>query len=153
VEGQLRRAADGVGGLARVLHARQLDDDPGVARAREGRLRDAERVDALAQHLDHAVGRLGVGADGAGVARLQDDLGAAPQVEAEPHRAGERHERGGDEHHRGRERADQPGTAAGSRAAAVVGPAHRVQATQNRPAGRISSRSSGIAVRHLPHTP
>ena len=41
VEAELRGAADDVGRLARVLQARQLDDDPAVAGPGEGRLGDA----------------------------------------------------------------------------------------------------------------
>ena len=83
VHGQLRRTPDRLDRLARVLHVGQLDDDPVVAGAGERRLRDAQRVDPAAEHLDGAVGRLGVGLDAVGRARLQGDLGAAAQVETE----------------------------------------------------------------------
>ena len=75
--------------LARVLHVGQLDDDPVVAGAGQRRLGDAEGVDPAAEHLDRAVGRLGVGLDPIGELRLQRDLGAAAQVEAEPRLLGQ----------------------------------------------------------------
>ena len=78
------------GGLAGVLDAGQLDDDPALAGPGQGRLGDPERVDPAAQHLQRAVGGLGVGLDAGGVPGLQHDLGAAPQVEAEPGGQGER---------------------------------------------------------------
>ena len=81
VEGELRGAAEDFGGLGRVLHAGQFDDDPVVAGAGERGFGDAERVDTAAQHLQRRRWprrRL----RGGGVAGLQDDLGAAAQVEA-----------------------------------------------------------------------
>ena len=80
-------AADDLGGLARVLQARQLDDDAPLAGAGERRLGDAERVDPAAQHLQRAVGGLRVGLDGGRVLGLEDDLGAAAQVETRGGRA------------------------------------------------------------------
>ena len=70
VEGQLGGLPDGLGGGGGVLHAGQLDDDPVLAGARQRRLRDAERVDATAQHLERPVGRLGVGLRRRGVLGL-----------------------------------------------------------------------------------
>ena len=86
----------------------QLDDDPPLAGAGEGRLGHAEGVDPAAQHLQRAVGRLGVGLDGRGVLGLEDDLGAAAQVEPElAGRSGSTRGRG--DHHREREQRQQLG--------------------------------------------
>src|SRR5690606_1269476 len=71
VHGQLGRLAQDVGRLARVLQTRQLDDDPVLAGADDGRFGDAERVDPAAQDLERAVGRRGVGLRGLGRAGLQ----------------------------------------------------------------------------------
>ncbi|GAA2836711.1 hypothetical protein GCM10020220_026960 [Nonomuraea rubra] len=89
VERELRGAADDLGGLARVEHARQLDDDPPLAGADQGGIDDAERVGPLAQHVERAVGGGGVGLDGGGVLRLEDELGAAAQVQAQAGGGGE----------------------------------------------------------------
>ena len=57
--------------------------------AGEGGLGDAEGVDAAAQHLQCAVGGLAVGLHTGAVLGLQDDLGAALEIEAEPWGQGE----------------------------------------------------------------
>ena len=67
MERQLGGPADDLCCLARVLQAGQLDDDAVLAGAREGRLGHAEGVDPSAQHLERAIGGLGVGLDPIGV--------------------------------------------------------------------------------------
>lgn len=92
MDGELRRAAEDVRGLDRVLDAGQFDEDAVIAGAHEGGLGEAERVDAAAQYLHGAVGGFTAGAGGAGGgggAGLQHDLGAAAQVESEADRHGE----------------------------------------------------------------
>jgi hypothetical protein len=89
VERQLRGLSDHLRGLARILDAGKLDDDAVLAGAGEGRLGDAEGVDAPTDDAEGAVGGLGVGLDAFGVTGLEDDLGAALQVETEVGRAGE----------------------------------------------------------------
>src|SRR5699024_776238 len=84
VEGQLCGLADDLGGLRRVLHTGQFDDDPVLTGTRHVRLGHAQAVDALAQHLQDLVGVVGVGDRAVGtVLGLQDDLGAAAQVESQ----------------------------------------------------------------------
>ena len=94
VEAELCGPADHLGRLARVLHAGQLDDDPLLAGAGEGRLGDPERVDAAAQHLEGPVGRRAVRLHPRAVAGLQDDLRAALEIEPEPRGQGQRGQQG-----------------------------------------------------------
>lgn len=110
VHGELRGTAEHVGGLPRVLHAGQLDDDPVVTGADEARFGDAERVDPAAQHLQGAVGGLGVGLQRLGGTGLQHDLGAAPQVQSETDRDGDGDEHGHGDHGKREQRPDAGGT-------------------------------------------
>lgn len=82
-EGQLRGTPDDVRRLPRVLHPGQLDDDPLLSRTGEGGLCHPQRVHPQAKHLERPVRRLGVGPYGRRVLGLEDDLGAAAQVETE----------------------------------------------------------------------
>jgi hypothetical protein len=88
VEGQLGGAPDDLGGLLGIVDAGQLDDHPPVPRALQGRLGHAELVDPSAQHLQGAGQGVAVDPLVGAVGGLQDDLGAAPQVQAEAGRAG-----------------------------------------------------------------
>lgn len=110
VHGELRGAAQHFGGLPRVLHARQFDDDPLVAGTDEGGFGDAERVDPAAQHLQGAVGGLGVGLERLGGTGLQHDLGAAPQIQSETDGDGDGDEHGHGDHGEREQRPDAGGT-------------------------------------------
>ena len=90
MEGQLRGAANGLGRLARVLHPRQLDDDPPVTGSGQRRLGDPEGVDPFAQHLHDPIRGLRVRDHGPGVTGLQHDLRAAPKVQSQADRSGQR---------------------------------------------------------------
>jgi hypothetical protein len=83
VDRELGGAPDDLGRLAGVLKPRQLDDDPPFPGAGQAGFRDAEGINPSAQHLEGAVGRLAVGLHGRRVLGLQDDLGAAAQVETQ----------------------------------------------------------------------
>ncbi len=111
MEAELGGLPDHLGGLAGVLDPRQLDDDAPLAGARQRRLGDAEGVDAAADHLERAVGGLAVGLHPLAVLGLQDDLGAALEVEAEARCAGEGEDAGHAEHGQGGGQADQAGAA------------------------------------------
>ena len=82
MEGELRGAAQDRCGLPRVLHSRQLDDNPALTGLGDGRFGNAERVDPPVQHLQGPFGGLMVRLNGGGVAGFKRDLGAATQVEA-----------------------------------------------------------------------
>ena len=56
MEGQLRGLTDDLGGLARVLDARQFDDDAPFARSRQRGLGDTQGIDASAQDFERPVG-------------------------------------------------------------------------------------------------
>ncbi len=58
VEGQLRRGADAVAGLVRVVDRRQRDVDLIGARALDLRFADAVLVDAVLHHVDRALDRV-----------------------------------------------------------------------------------------------
>ena len=82
----LRGGADALLGLLRLLvvgDARQLDEDPVLALADQGGLGDTEGVHAAAQDLEGLVDVLGVGRRLLGALRLEDELRAAPEVEAQ----------------------------------------------------------------------
>ena len=84
MHGQLGGAADVLGLPApRVLHAGQLDEDPVLALAGQRRLGDTEGVDAAAEHLDGPVDGSALALTSAGVLGLEDELGAAAEVQAE----------------------------------------------------------------------
>jgi hypothetical protein len=78
-------------------------------RASDG-LRDTERVDAPAQHLERAVGRLGVRLGRRAVAGLEREGGAAAQVEPQAGLLREGEVSGGGEDDEREERAPQRGT-------------------------------------------
>ncbi len=83
---QLGGLADPLLGLLRLVvvgDAGQLDEDPVVALADQGRLGDAEGVHAAAQHLDGLVDVAGGGLGRLGVVGLEDELRATAQVEAQ----------------------------------------------------------------------
>ena len=99
---ELRGRADDLGGRLRILDAGELDDDLVVALRADLGLRDAELVDAVPHDLDRALevllGELAVRRRN----RLQRDLEAALQVEAErrllvERRARDREQRDADE--------------------------------------------------------
>ncbi len=113
VEPELGGPADHPGRLPGVLHAGQLDDDPTLAGAGQRGLGDAQGVDAAAEHLERAVGGLAVGLDPGAVLGLQDDLGAALEVEAEPGRQGQCGEQGQPDDDEGRDGAPERGAGAG----------------------------------------
>jgi hypothetical protein len=83
VEAELGGPADDFGGLARVLDVGQFDDDPVLSGPGQGRFGDAERVDALAEHLKGSVGALPVRLRGGRVLGLEHQPGAALKIEAE----------------------------------------------------------------------
>ena len=58
VEGELRRAAQDCRGLPRVIHPRQLDNDPALTGLGDSWFGDTERVDTKAQHLQGPFGAL-----------------------------------------------------------------------------------------------
>ena len=101
-------------GTLRVGDARQADVDLVAAGALQLRLRDAERVDALAHDVERAVQAVGrdLGLLLGGLA-LEDELDAALQVETELGLLGEDHrERRGEEAH-DREQDEDVATAIG----------------------------------------
>ena len=96
VEMELRRLPDLLARVGRVAHVRQPDPDGVGADPRDLRLGDAERVGPLADDLDRAVD---VRPIDRGVLRrrasLEDQLGAALEVEAEGGLLGRDHDPGG----------------------------------------------------------
>ena len=89
MEAQLGGLADHLNGLTRILDIRKLDDDPPVTGAGERRFGHPECIDASAQHFQRPISRLGICLDAFGVLGLQDDLGAALQIQPETGRGGE----------------------------------------------------------------
>lgn len=77
MEGQLGGPAQHLGGFPRVGDVGEFDEDTVLAGTCDGRLRDPQRVDPLAQDLDRAVGALAVRGRGRRVAGLENDPGAA----------------------------------------------------------------------------
>ena len=73
----------GLLGLGVAGDARELDEDPVVALARQGRLGDTEGVDATAEDLEGLVDVLGVGRRLLRSLRLEDELRAPAEVETE----------------------------------------------------------------------
>ena len=89
VEEELRRRADLLRGALGVLDAGEVDLDLVLARARELRLGDAERVDALAHDVERALERLRGDLRVLGGLALIDEPDAALEVEAELRRVRE----------------------------------------------------------------
>ena len=85
-----------------------------LAGAGQGRLGDPERVDPAAEHLEGPVGGRAVGGDPLAVLGLQDDLGAALEVEPEAGGEGQGGEQGEPDHHEGRGGAPQRRAGAGA---------------------------------------
>src|SRR5581483_4478326 len=84
MEGQLRRLPDDGDCLVGVSDPWEFNDDAAVARALERRFRHAELVDAVAEHLERPGDGVAVDALASGVLGLEDDLGPAPEIKAEP---------------------------------------------------------------------
>ena len=107
---QLSGLTDLASRFARVLETRQLDDDALLAGPGKGRLCDAQGIDATTQDAQGAIGGFGIGFDAAGILRLEDDLGAALEVEPELGWAGEGEDEGNDDNRECGERPPERGT-------------------------------------------
>ena len=98
MERQLGGAADHAHRFVGIRYSGKLHDDAPVSRPLQRRLRHAEGVDPPAQHLQGPIGGVVVDLLAVGVLGFEDDLGAATQVEPEPHRAGQDQGNGSCEH-------------------------------------------------------
>src|SRR5215211_7845486 len=94
VEGELGSAPDDLDGLGGVVHAGQLDDDPPLPGALQGRLGHAQLVDPAAQHLQSPGHDVAVELAVRTVLGFEDDLGATAQVQAETGRTDNHHPAG-----------------------------------------------------------
>jgi hypothetical protein len=102
---QLGGAADDGQRFGGIGHAGQLDDDPPIAGADEIRLADAERVDPAAHHFQRLISGLRVRFGEFAVSGLQDYLGTAAQIHAQPWRPGGDKPTGHREYDKGEDRA------------------------------------------------